>query len=122
MQFSLVSFALSDYSANGFPQARLHGVTMEPLTKVSLSVELQSGLPLRFENLTRVSVMARRKKFGEKIYSWTVSDKIDAQIPPEIIQAMSSKGWNAFGIYELVKEELQKEKRELRELQHQVEG
>lgn len=43
-------------------------------------------------------------------YSNEISDKINAQIPQEIITAMTNKGWNALGIYELVKKELKNEK------------
>jgi peptide chain release factor 1 len=47
-----------------------------------------------------------------KIYSYKLEDAIIAQIPKEILDALASKGWNVFGIYELVQEEIKKEKKE----------
>lgn len=38
------------------------------------------------------------------IYSFALYDWVKEQLPKEIIQAMHDTGWNAFGIYELVKE------------------
>lgn len=49
---------------------------------------------------------------GKTIYSYSLEREIERQIPPSIIEAMNNKGWNAFGIYELVKEEIKKEKKE----------
>lgn len=40
----------------------------------------------------------------KQIYSFELYDWIKEQLPKEIIQAMYDTGWNAFGIYELVKE------------------
>lgn len=47
----------------------------------------------------------------KKIYSREAEREIERQIPPSILEAMSTKGWNAFGIYELVKEELAADKK-----------
>lgn len=47
----------------------------------------------------------------KKIYSREVEKEIERQIPSLLIEAMDHKGWNVFGIYELVKEELAKEKK-----------
>lgn len=44
-----------------------------------------------------------------KIYSYDVVRKIEEKIPKSIIEAMSQKGWNALGIYEVVVEELRAE-------------
>jgi hypothetical protein len=46
-----------------------------------------------------------------KIYSWDLKAKIEERIPKEIIEAMKSQGWNAFGIYEVVLQEIKKEKK-----------
>lgn len=48
----------------------------------------------------------------KKIYSYYVQDKIKARIPPIILAELSNQGWNAMGIYEVVKEELEKEKKD----------
>jgi hypothetical protein len=47
-----------------------------------------------------------------KIYTYESVRKIESQIPATILEAMNSKGWNAFGIYELVAEVLKQEKKE----------
>lgn len=49
---------------------------------------------------------------GRKIYSNKLEQAIVSQIPREILEALSSKGWNVFGIYELVQEEIKREKEE----------
>jgi hypothetical protein len=41
-----------------------------------------------------------------KVYPHEVCDKIDKIIPSQIIQAMEELGWNAFGVYEVVREAL----------------
>lgn len=41
-----------------------------------------------------------------KVYPHEVCDKIDKIIPSQIIQAMAELGWNAFGVYEVVREAL----------------
>lgn len=51
----------------------------------------------------------RRKK--QKIYSHVVNDAVEARIPPSIIATMSRVGWNVFGLYEVVQDEIRKEKR-----------
>lgn len=40
------------------------------------------------------------------VYDRDLVDLIEDKIPTSIKEAMLSKGWNALGIYELVKEEL----------------
>lgn len=40
----------------------------------------------------------------KRIYSFKLTDWIKERLPKKIIQAMHETGWNAFGIYELVKE------------------
>jgi len=47
----------------------------------------------------------------KKVYSYEVQDAILARIPPSIIKAMSNVGWNIFGFYEVMEEELKKEKK-----------
>lgn len=46
-----------------------------------------------------------------KIYSWTLQEKVNARIPEQIREAAANKGWNVFGIFEVVREELRKERR-----------
>lgn len=36
-------------------------------------------------------------------YSHDLKARVESQIPRSILEAMSREGWNAFGIYELVK-------------------
>lgn len=47
-----------------------------------------------------------------KIYSREVEKRIEEQIPKEILEALSSQGWNALGIYELVKKEIELERKQ----------
>ena len=49
-----------------------------------------------------------RKKI---IYSYEVEALIEEKIPHSILEAMRYQGWNVFGIYETVQEELKKEKK-----------
>jgi len=37
-------------------------------------------------------------------YSWKLNDWVVGKIPQQIRAAMSQNGWNAFGVYEVVKE------------------
>ena len=46
-------------------------------------------------------------------YSHELNSKVETQIPDSILNAMTVEGWNAFGIYELVKRLRAKEQRNL---------
>lgn len=48
------------------------------------------------------------------IYSYEVDALVRARLPKIILDAMENKGWNAFGIYEVVKDELRLERIRLR--------
>ena len=48
------------------------------------------------------------------VYSYEVDALVQSQIPKSVLEAMDIKGWNAFGVYQLVKEELRKERIRLR--------
>lgn len=47
----------------------------------------------------------------KKIYSWDLLYWIDDNLPDEIKEAMNKVGWNALGVYELVKEGIVLEKK-----------
>lgn len=49
------------------------------------------------------------------IYSYALRDKVESQLPPDILHALCMCGWNALGIYELVKQEIANEKRALKQ-------
>lgn len=49
------------------------------------------------------------------IYSYALCDKVESQLPPDILHALCMYGWNALGIYELVKQEIANEKRALKQ-------
>jgi hypothetical protein len=49
-----------------------------------------------------------KKKY---IYTWGAEAIIEAALPQALRDAMRKTGWNAFGIYELVKETINKEKK-----------
>lgn len=51
----------------------------------------------------------------KKIYSYALRDKVESQLSRDILHALSMSGWNAMGIYELVKQELANEKRALKQ-------
>lgn len=55
----------------------------------------------------------------KKIYSYTLRDKVESQLSRDILHALAMSGWNAIGIYELVKQEIENEKRSLK-LTHNV--
>lgn len=44
----------------------------------------------------------------EKQYPREVAESVEKQIPKEILDALIRNGWNIFGIFELVKQELKK--------------
>jgi hypothetical protein len=47
-------------------------------------------------------------------YSYNVAGLVESRIPPSILEAMAKLGWNAFGIYEVVVEEIARERRQLK--------
>jgi hypothetical protein len=53
---------------------------------------------------------------SRKIYSYSLAALVESQIPAPIREAMNKLGWNAFGIYELVRDEIRIEKRRLKEV------
>jgi hypothetical protein len=46
-----------------------------------------------------------------KKYTYSVMRTIETQVPDDILGALSRNGWNVFGIYELVRRELDSERR-----------
>lgn len=48
----------------------------------------------------------------KKVYSFQLQENIEARIPKSILDAVRREGWNFFGIYEVVKEEIKKEKKQ----------
>lgn len=46
-----------------------------------------------------------------KIYSYSLQEKVNNELPKRVKDAMDICGWNAFGIYELVKDNLVDESR-----------
>lgn len=56
---------------------------------------------------------------ARKPYTYAVNDAIEAQIPAEIRKVMSMHGWNALGVYELVRRELDKERKAKRSVSPQ---
>jgi len=50
-------------------------------------------------------------------YSREAHEKVVNQLPIQITRAMHSCGWNVFGIYELVRDELKKERKGRKETQ-----
>jgi hypothetical protein len=47
----------------------------------------------------------------KQLYSFPLGAKIEAQLPEKVLIALKMSGWNAFGIYEMVKKEIAAEKR-----------
>jgi hypothetical protein len=43
-------------------------------------------------------------------YSYSLNDWVMSQVPDSILEEMSRWGWNAFGIYETIKEGIKLEK------------
>ena len=50
----------------------------------------------------------------KQIYTFSLQDRVDAELPQKVKDAMNICGWNAFGIYELVRDELKREKQEIK--------
>lgn len=46
-----------------------------------------------------------------RVYSYALNDAIIARIPPSIIEAMNRVGWNPLGVFEVVEEEIRKERK-----------
>ena len=55
-----------------------------------------------------------RKPPTGKVYSFSVQETVRKQLPKTVLDAMHICGWNEFGIYELVKYEIEQEKRAAR--------
>lgn len=47
--------------------------------------------------------------------SYETGRRIEAQLPPEVVAALSRHGWNALGVYDLVRRELAAERRAARQ-------
>jgi len=75
-----------------------------------------NGLDALKESTKYLAVNPRKR--NPRIYSYAVNDAVIARIPPSIIEAMARVGWNPFGVYEVVDEELKKEKREQKKAKH----
>lgn len=52
--------------------------------------------------------MAKKKK----VYSHELVKRVNSRIPDDLILMMQSRGWDALGVYEVVLEEMRREKRE----------
>lgn len=50
----------------------------------------------------------------KQLYSFPLGAKIEAQLPEKVLIALHMSGWNAFGVYELVKRGIAAEKRALK--------
>lgn len=48
----------------------------------------------------------------KQIYSFKLKEKVDSQLPEKVKDAMYICGWDALGIYELVRDELKIERRD----------
>lgn len=44
-----------------------------------------------------------------KVYSYELARDINLLLPKEIVDVLNKNGWNAFGIYELVKQKIKEE-------------
>lgn len=42
------------------------------------------------------------------VYTYDLQNNIEKKIPKSILNALSEQGWNVFGIYETVQEEIKK--------------
>ena len=58
---------------------------------------------------------SKLKNPGATAYSYPVRDAIESQLPKSIKEAMAMSGWDALGVYELVKFALAAEKRAARQ-------
>jgi len=47
-----------------------------------------------------------------KVYSYTLHEKVQSELPERIKEAMNICGWNAFGIHDMVAEAIKQEKKE----------
>lgn len=52
--------------------------------------------------------MRRMKK--KQLYTWGAEALVTAELPQALKDAMSTTGWNAFGVYELVKDAIRKDR------------
>lgn len=48
---------------------------------------------------------------GRHLYSYALQDAVERQLPKSVLDALANCGWNAIGVYELVKFALAAEKR-----------
>jgi hypothetical protein len=61
----------------------------------------------------------REMTMAKTPYTYAVNDAIEAQIPAKIREAMNLHGWNALGIYELCRREIDKERKAKKRAQPQ---
>lgn len=52
----------------------------------------------------------------KQIYTFGLRDSVEKQLPDKVKDAMRICGWDALGVYELVRDELKIEKREAKKL------
>lgn len=48
---------------------------------------------------------------GKTVYTYAARDAVESQLPKAVKDAMAACGWDALGVYELVKFTLREEKR-----------
>ena len=53
-------------------------------------------------------VYSKLNALSDTVYSEELYDAVKMRIPPTVIKDLESMGWNVFGIYEVVKEEMEK--------------
>lgn len=60
--------------------------------------------------------MRRRTRSGP--YSYELAAAVEAAIPASVVAAMAAAGWNAFGVYEVVRDKIDAEKAEKRKAEN----
>jgi hypothetical protein len=56
-----------------------------------------------------------------QFYSHELNRKVHLRVPGDIVTMMAMHGWNAFGIYEVVREEMARERIEKKEAARRLE-
>ena len=49
----------------------------------------------------------------KKLYSYELEAAVNKALPERVLEAFRSTGWNALGVYEMVLDEIKKEKKRL---------
>lgn len=62
--------------------------------------------------LEQIVIKPRFMMVRKQIYSYALRDRVEAQLPQKVKDAMDICGWDALGVYEIVRDEIKRDRQE----------